>query len=337
MTLVALYFLMPLALRVGLVDLPNARKQHQGQVPLIGGLAIILGLGFSSLFLTMSLSPYRSLIAGSLVLVFVGVLDDIHELSTKSRFFAEIIAGLLMTVWGGVVLYNVGNLLGIGVIHFPYVIGVFFTIFASIGIINAVNMTDGLDGFAGSLVLTQFIALAVAVWIGHGFNDLSIIILYIATLIGFLIFNFPFLKRAQAAVFMGDAGSMLLGFSLVWFLVKLSQGDHPFITPVACLWVMAIPLFETGSAIFRRVLKRQSPFKADREHIHHSLQRLGFAPIVIVFSMSVFSLLFAAIGILTSKFDVAQPLMFLIFVILFIFYFLVTGALNKKSLRRKTI
>ncbi len=275
-TFACLYLLQSLAIRIGLVDAPHGRKQHQGHVPLIGGIAIFLGFLFALLTLPVSLQPYRSFIAGCALLVFIGVLDDFHELSARARLVAQTVAGLIMVLWGKVALQSVGNLLFLDSIH----LGIFslpITVFAVIGIINAVNMTDGIDGLAGGLALIELSALAFLAIHGGATGQAIILLLIIASLLAFLWFNIRFPWRKQALVFMGDAGSMLLGFTLVWFLVDFSQGQHKLLAPAAMLWIMAVPLFDISGVIIRRLQKRQSPFLPDREHLHYLLKDAGLS------------------------------------------------------------
>ncbi|MDX1513211.1 MAG: MraY family glycosyltransferase, partial [Gammaproteobacteria bacterium] len=153
LTLLLLGFLRPVATRIGLVDRPDSRKQHVGQVPLIGGLAMFCGFTLAALTMDQSLTAYRSFFAAAGILVVVGVLDDLRELTSAARFGAQIVAAGLMAWWGGVALHDLGGLRAqqelfeLGRWTIP------FTIFATVGVINALNMIDGLDGLAGGLSL----------------------------------------------------------------------------------------------------------------------------------------------------------------------------------------
>src|SRR5262245_59089903 len=141
-TIGCISLLRPLAVRINLVDAPHGRKQHEGHVPLIGGIAMFLGVLFALLTLSISLQPLRGFIAGCALLVFIGVLDDFHELSARARLVAQAAAGLIMVLWGKVALHSLGNLLFLGDIHLGW-FSLPITVLAVIGIINAVNMTDG--------------------------------------------------------------------------------------------------------------------------------------------------------------------------------------------------
>jgi len=318
-TIGCISLLRPLAIRIGLVDTPHGRKQHSGHVPLIGGIAMLLGFLFALLTLPVSLQPYRSFIAGSALLVFVGVLDDFHELSAKARFVAQALSALIMVLWGKVALHNLGNLLFLGDIHLGF-FSIPITIIAVIGIINAVNMTDGVDGLAGGLALIELAALLFLAKEDEVGTQIKILALTIAGLIGFLWFNFRFPWRKQALVFMGDAGSMFLGFTLVWFLVDLSQGQHKLVAPAVMLWIMALPLFDIIGVMLRRLQKRQSVFSPDREHLHYLLKDVGFTTPQVTLTLCGIAAIFALVGILFDKMQIAEGVIFFSFLIMFGIY-----------------
>jgi UDP-GlcNAc:undecaprenyl-phosphate/decaprenyl-phosphate GlcNAc-1-phosphate transferase len=269
-----LWLLRPLAVRIGLVDQPGERKCHNGDVALIGGIAIFVGLVFSVLMIESSIASYRPFFAGAALLIGVGILDDFHELPSWARFAAQIVAGLLMTLWGGVVVTDLGAITGAGNVQLG-MWAVPFTVFATIGVINAVNMVDGVDGLGGGIVL---ISLSLLAWIAYSsgqYTEATILLLLICTVVAFLLFNMRLPGRKHALVFMGDAGSMFLGFVLAWFAVSLSQGGERAMTPVTALWVLALPLIDTVSVIVRRSSSGRPLFEAARDHFHHVLLNGG--------------------------------------------------------------
>ena len=164
-----IFLLKPLALRLGLMDTPNNRKQHQGDVPLIGGLAMMMGVLVGLLTLPISLQHYRSFIAGSALLVFVGLLDDFHELSPKSRFFVQLASVFLIVFWGKLQITYLGYLVFYKDILLGHYTSLWVTIIAGLGIINAINMVDGVDGLAASLVLVELILLIYCAMYTHHF------------------------------------------------------------------------------------------------------------------------------------------------------------------------
>lgn len=319
-TFACIWLLKPLALRLGLVDSPHGRKQHEGHIPLIGGIAILLGFLSALLALPLSLANYRSFAAGCVLLVFVGILDDFHELSARSRLIAQIIAALFMTAWGGVILSDLGNLIFIkDIVLNNWALPI--TVIGVVGIINAVNMTDGVDGLAGTLTLVEMCFLAYLAMHAQNFLAFHILIIMMASIAAFLCFNLRILGRQNALIFMGDAGSMLLGFVLAWFLVELSQGINHAATPVTMLWIMAVPLLDIGGVMFRRLQKRRSLFSPDREHMHHLLQEFNFSSSQIVMIMGGLSLIFGLIGIIANYQGIAEGYMFVGFIVLFIVYY----------------
>lgn len=334
-TFACILLLKPLAIRLGLVDAPNDRKHHQGDIPLIGGLSMFIGFLAALLTLPISLQQYRSFIAGSALLVFVGLLDDFHELSPKSRFLAQLFALLLLFFWGGIKLSHFGNLiffyktLNLGVCTLPV------TLIAGLGIINAINMTDGIDGLAGSLVLVELLLLMVCAVIANQQLALHILLLILGTVLAFLWFNFKFPGRFRAHVFMGDAGSMFLGFSLVWFLIELSQkGLYP-ITPVTMLWIMSVPLFDTTAVMLYRASQKKSIFASDRQHGHHLLAELNFSAAHISFILGGLNLLIGVIGLLAYHYQVTEGILFFGFLFLFVVYFISVTYLRRRLCSKK--
>ena len=310
------------ASHINLVDHPSERKDHQGAVPLIGGLAMFMAFSFAALTLAAPISHLRSFFAGAALLVLVGVLDDMRELSSTARFATQIIAALLMTQLGGVVLHNFGAI-GWGGDWFE--LGgwsVPLSVFATVGVINALNMSDGIDGLAGSVSLLVVMALGFVAWVAGDFDSVRVLLLLATVIFAFLLFNTRIFGRKRALVFMGDAGSMFLGFVLAWFFIQLSQGENRAMTPVTALWFFAVPLIDTVSQMLRRILKGRSPFAPDREHFHHVLLLARYSPeqsLGIVIAVSVMTSL---VGIGGLYLGVPEVVMFYGFLLLFAIYFL---------------
>lgn len=333
-TIAGIWLLRPLAIRLGLVDSPEGRKQHEGHIPLIGGVAMFLGFLFALLTLPVSLINYRGFIAGCALLVFIGVLDDFHELSARARLVAQIVAALFMTAWAGVNIQHLGSLL----FYHDILLNnwaIPFTIFAVVGLINSINMIDGLNGLAGGVSL---IAFGFLIYLAHhaGLSvAVQILVLLFAATLAFLIFNFPIPGRVNALLFMGDAGSMLLGFGLAWFLVSLSQGAQAAASPVTMLWIMLLPLFDTMAVMMRRLRKRTSLFTSDREHLHHLLQCQGFSNMQVTLMLCVMSFIAGLIGVLGNHFHIADGVMFSGFVVAFIVYLGMLQWLRKKCISQE--
>jgi UDP-GlcNAc:undecaprenyl-phosphate GlcNAc-1-phosphate transferase len=317
---VLLHLLRPAALRVGLVDEPSDRKSHAGSVPLIGGVAMFCGFALAALTLDMGLMAYRSFFAASAILVVVGLLDDMHELSSRALFGAQIVAAGLMALWGWVTLQDLGALGADGALFTLGRWEIVFTVFATVGVINALNMSDGVDGLAGGLSLIALLGLA---WVagGAGFaSDHTLLILLAVVVSGFLLFNLRLPWRNRALVFMGDAGSMFLGFAITWFFISLSQGEGRAMAPVAALWLLMIPLFDTVWLILWRFSQGRSPTSSDIGHLHHVLQMTGMGAATSVWLMLAIAALGAAAGLVALEHGVAESTMFYLFLGLFAAY-----------------
>jgi UDP-GlcNAc:undecaprenyl-phosphate GlcNAc-1-phosphate transferase len=267
--------LMVLARRLGLVDRPDERKQHQGEVPLTGGLALLIAL---SIVLGLWFRPVpgvATLLAAGVLVAAAGLLDDWRGLTALQRFAVQAIATALMIFSAGVVLRDFGQLLWPGTLSLGW-LSVPVTLFCVVGVTNAVNMIDGMDGLSGSIALVTVLALSAArVHAGLGLDSAPVLLALGGGLCGFLLFNLPFPWRKRAPVFMGDAGTLLLGFLLGWLLVDASQGGDRIIAPVTALWLLAVPLMDTVFVMLKRRREGVSMVEADREHLHHAFLRSG--------------------------------------------------------------
>lgn len=293
-TLALLWFGRPIALRIGWVDHPSPRKCHNTPTPLIGGVALYGGYLIGGLFLDNVTLPSNLLLAVATCIMIIGCLDDCWRLRPWIRLLAEFGLALLLTGWGGLLVHTLGDLLGWGVIDLE--IGLIpFSMFAFVAVINALNMSDGLDGLAAGQSLVAFLALLFLATQANRWQESGWILLAIVVLSPFLLLNAPLSQNRVAQVFLGDGGSMLLGLALFWFTVTLSQGANAACSPAIALWLLAIPLIDLSSSIMRRLYTGYHPFYPDRGHIHHVLLRLGYNKrqvfLILVGSSSLFALL----------------------------------------------
>lgn len=273
-----LWLLQPLAPRLNLLDYPKGRKDHAHPTPITGGLAMLAGVS------VVGLSTFSHIDAGlvaflsaSAILVIVGLLDDRLDLSWAVRISAQAVAALIMIYVGDVRVEQLGPVFGLDEVSMGW-LSVPFTVFATLGLINAINMVDGADGLAGSLVLTALALLgAAAVYSGNMVVASRAMILG-GTVVAFLMFNLRFPWRLKAKLFMGNAGSAFLGFVIAWFAFRLTQSPGHPVNPVFALWCIAIPVMDTLVLMIRRVRNNHSPFIADRNHIHHLMLEGGFGP-----------------------------------------------------------
>jgi UDP-GlcNAc:undecaprenyl-phosphate GlcNAc-1-phosphate transferase len=326
-----LYGLRPFAYRIGLLDSPGARKTHRGDVPIIGGLAMFIGFSISVLTLDVGLFELRPFFAASAILVLVGVLDDWHELSSRARFAAQIFAAILMVEWGRVVLVDLGALHSDGGLFTLGVFAVPFSVFCTVGVINALNMIDGVDGLAGGVALVALSALACLAHMGGQSVHRDVLIVLSLCVMCFVFVNSRTPWRSHASVFMGDAGSMFLGFSITWFFIDLSQGPERVMTPVTALWFLLVPLFDTVWLLFKRPLSGRWPTAASHDHIHHVLQQCGLQAGATAALLWLVAALAAAIGIMGTVFKISEASLFYGFLSLFALYAVVMALLLRKG------
>ncbi|ACJ20484.1 MraY family glycosyltransferase [Coxiella burnetii] len=312
-SLFCIWLLRPLAIRIGFVDRPNDRKWHEREVPLIGGIAMFFSFCFALLTLSTSLLPYRGMLAGSSILVLMGVVDDFSDLSSKLRLFGQLFAALLMIIWGNVVLSNLGNLFFLGDLK----IGLWaipITVIVVLANINAMNMIDGQDGLAGGVALGQALLLLLVSVKLHQVSDFRLLFILIILLIAFLGFNMRLPWRKEASIFMGDSGSTFIAFLLAWFAIDLSQQNSALIKPMTILWIMAFPLFDLINVIVLRVRQKKSIIVASRDHFHHVLHVAGLNTSLSTLLLCALSLLLGIFGLALNYFTVSDGWQFILWV-----------------------
>lgn len=310
---------LPLARRWGLMDNPGGRKQHDCAIPVTGGAVILLAMLVTyGLFETSWTVRTGVFIAGSVMLVVVGQLDDKYDLRWTWRIAAQALAALAMAWIAGVTAHNLQDVFGfaaanIGLLSIP------FTVFAVVGVINALNMADGVDGLAGSLALfTCFALYAGDLYLAERLLALG------GAVLGFLLWNkrSPWLPRAK--VFLGNGGSMLLGFILAWAALRLTQNPAHPVSPVLGPWTLALPLIDCVTLMLRRWRSGVSPFKADRNHMHHLLLDAGYTPGKVTVIMAGGSLALGIAAAVALKLGVYRPALVVAFLALLLGWYIFT-------------
>lgn len=260
-----------LAIKIKAVDVPkDNRRMHKVPIPRMGGLAIFAGFLVSVLFFVPLGTEFRSILIGALTLVVLGIIDDIVALKPKTKFAGQIIAALIpalsgVSVHGIVNPFVPGQYSTLGIFSIP------LTVIWIVGITNAVNFIDGLDGLAcGVSAIATVTMFIIAVLFGETYIALMMAALAGACL-GFLPYNMN-----PAKIFMGDTGSMFLGYILATVSIQGLFKFYAVISFAVPFILLGLPIFDTGFAIVRRLLKGQSPLQADRGHVHHRLIDLGF-------------------------------------------------------------
>jgi len=283
-----IYLLDPLARRIGLLDHPGGRKDHAAPTPVTGGLAIALGTMIPALLLTEVTPQLLGLGLAAAVLIITGVIDDLKDLRWQYRILAQIVAALCIVMVGDVKVEAIGPVFGLGQMALGS-LSIPFTVLATVGLINALNMADGLDGLAGSMALCALVMLiAGSIYSGnaeltHGLTVLA------GALAGFLALNMRTPWRKRAYVFLGNSGSAYLGLVIAWAAFRLTQNpDHP-VTPVLAPFLIAPPVIDCLVLIVKRLRQGRSPFAADRTHAHHLMLDAGYTPTGVVLFMVVVS------------------------------------------------
>lgn len=312
---IAILLVSPIAVKVGLVDVPNARKHHDGHVPLIGGIAIYIGVIASSVFFFEANSSFFVYLFSASLLLFIGVLDDYYDLPVRARIIAQILVACMMIFGTGYHLESLGAIFGSSEIQLGK-IGILVTILAVLGAINAFNMVDGIDGLAGSLSLITFMSLGFLLG-KAGSNWYLLALLFIASIAAFLMFNLRWPNRSLNKIFMGDSGSMLIGLTVVWLLVIGADDNVKAFEPVTALYLIAIPLMDMVAIMYRRLKKGKSPIKPDREHLHHIFERAGFTRKQSLAAISLASAVIAFIGCFMQLISVPEWIRFCIFIFMF--------------------
>jgi UDP-GlcNAc:undecaprenyl-phosphate/decaprenyl-phosphate GlcNAc-1-phosphate transferase len=319
--LVALFgalFVLPelahIAKRIGLIDHPNRRKVHTSPQPLVGGIGIVIAATFSSLAL-VPITGLRGYFLGLSLLLLVGFLDDFKEVGHKQKFLAQIGATMLLIFFSAVSLRTFGDLLGIGNLDIPggEIVIWCVTVFCIVGVINAINLIDGLDGLAGGVSFIAFFFFALHASFS---GDVPLMLLNFAlagAVLGFLKYNWY-----PSVLFMGDAGSLCLGFSLGFMALALTQGSAAAMPPVAALLILAVPITDTLLIMSKRIINGSNPFLPDKFHLHHIFMRLGLSKLWTVKAILGLSFFMGALSLLFPLYLIPEYYLFAAFCLYFI-------------------
>ncbi len=321
-TVLLIAVLFPFALKVGFTDKPCHRKQHKNPTPIIGGLAIYLSLLVTFLTNDTPLPGQNAFLTAVSMLVAVGLIDDYKNLSVKIRLVIQISAALIMVEFAHLKITSLGDLFGFGEMYLSDGVATVFTVFAVVGGINAFNMIDGMDGLSGSLTFISIAAIAEISWVAQNWVLFQYCLVFMAGIIGFLLFNMRIFGRPNAKIFLGDTGSTVFGFTVCWLAIGVTQSEESIVPPITALWLMGLPLIDSVCIMLRRTAKGRSPFNPDREHLHHLFVVAGYS---INFTLGLISFIAATIvinGIAANLYlKVPEAVMLAAFLCLFVAYF----------------
>lgn len=275
---------MKLAYKIGAVDKPNARKVHTKIMPRMGGLGIYLAYIIVILATQKMNMQLAGLLLGSTILVVLGIFDDMKDLNAKFKLLIQILAAVIVMAFG-VRIEFMTNVFGGGAIYLD-ILSLPITLLWIVGITNAINLIDGLDGLAGGIATIAALSMAVVGWIYGQYLMASMAIILAGATMGFLRYNFH-----PAKVFMGDTGSLFLGFNLSVLAIMGVAKSVTFISLAAPVLVLGVPIFDTFFAILRRKMNHKPIFAADKDHLHHRLLGMGFShrkTVLIIYAISFF-------------------------------------------------
>ena len=298
------------AQKLHLIDIPNNRSSHSTPTPRGAGIAVFLSFFIIILlFHREFLYQYISFFISLFIVFAIGVYDDINNISAKSKLLIISVASLIVFMYGDFQINNIGNWFGYEV-TLPYIVSLLFTIFAIVGFTNALNLIDGIDGLAGSI---SFVILSSLLYIGLIYNDQFIIVttfFILLSILAFLLFNWY-----PASIFMGDSGSLVLGFIISIVSIRAIN----YISDTVILFITAIPIIDTIIVMTRRLQRGVSPFSPDKSHIHHKIINFKKSMDVTVHIIIALQILLSTIGLLLKdKSDAINFSLFLI--ILFLFF-----------------
>lgn len=297
-----------------LLDEPNFRAVHTNLTPRLGGMAIFAGF-VSAVTIFGKVTPQiQELLAATLILFFIGLKDDISSVSAFKKFFVQILATGIVMFLGDIKINDFQGFLGINQIddRFAYA----FTFLVIVGLINAFNLIDGLDGLAGTLILicTSAFGFFFLKFGGPKYMPFALVAFCLmGSTLGFLRYNFR-----KAIIFMGDTGSLVCGMIIAVMAIEFVQMKVVESAPSIAVAILIIPVFDTARVFTKRILNGKSPFMPDKNHVHHILIRMGFSQVQTVLLLAFLNLAtIVAAFLLSDKGDNFLLVFFLIYFAIF--------------------
>ena len=316
-----------------LIDLPDKnRKFHKRATPLTGGLSIFLG-SILAIYLMQILGIFSiqqtyyqwAILTCSAIIVITFLIDDAMELNSYVRLCLQMFVALICVIWSDTYLINLGDLFGFGYILLNEPLSLIFTTFCIVGVMNAFNMIDGINGLCSGLAFISMIFMGIFYNAFIGTH----LIFAVGAIAGFLIFNLGIIGTKRW-VFLGDHGSNLLGFLTAMSMIGASQELRFDFAPITALWLIAVPFLDCIGLILKRLLRGVGPFTADRDHLHHKLMDRGYSAkttLIIILCISIFY--FSGVVLQTMFTDTISFYCFIIFSLGFYYHSHLFSKTNK--------
>lgn len=325
-------FIMPVIKRiaehVGALDIPNKRKVHKTPIPRMGGLGIYLGFLLGYMLFGSESIKMNAILIGSFIVIITGFIDDIKPIPAKYKFLGQLAAASVIPLYGGIILKDIsafGLYLDFGILSIP------ITIIFIVAIMNCINLIDGLDGLAGGISAIYFLMIGIiAIMFNSSSLDVVLAFIMLGATLGFLVHNFN-----PARIFMGDSGSLFLGY-IIAVIALLGYKNITFTSLIVPVFLLAIPIMDTLFAIIRRIIKHESITMPDKNHLHHQLLKLNFSVRKTVLVIYLIDILFALASINYVLGDrvagyVIYSILFIIVVILILKTDIITDRKSKKN------
>lgn len=279
-----------IAIHIGALDIPNARKVHKVPIPRLGGLGIYAGFLLGYMLFGRESIQMNAVLIGSFIIILTGMVDDIKPVPARYKILGQIAAAMVIPFYGGIVLQDMsafGLYFNFG--GFASIVTVVFIV----AIMNCINIIDGLDGLAGGIAAIYFLMIGIiAVMFKSSGLDVILTFVMLGATLGFLVHNFH-----PASIFMGDSGSLFLGY-IISVISLLGYKNVTFTSLIVPIFLLAIPILDTLFAIIRRMLKHESIAMPDKCHLHHQLLKLNFSVTKAVLFIYFFDVLFAIASII---------------------------------------
>ena len=326
-------FIMPLIIKIahfiGAIDVPkDNRRVHTKPIPKLGGLGIFSAFLFGYMMFGQHSVTMNSILIASFIIIMYGIIDDIKTLQARYELLGQVIAALVITVYGGILLQDItifGTHVDFGLLAYP------ITIFFILGCTNVIRLIDGIDGLSSGISSIFYLTIGIIAFFQGRVESLEIILTFImlgATL-GFLLHNFN-----PAKVFAGECGSAFMGFMIA--IISLLGFKGTLLTSlVVPLSIIAIPILDTAFAIIRRLLKGQPIFEADKDHLHHQFLKMNFSQKGTVLVIYFINMLFSLVSIFYALNNSTAAMIIYVVLMILVFWFILHTSIISEKLQNK--